>query len=96
MKTAELLIGGREAAARDGRTFDRIDPFTGEVATRAAAASPEDADAAVAAAKAAFPTWSALPATERRKRLLKAADVMDSLTGEFIATGIAETGSTPG
>ena len=37
-----------------------------------------------------------LPAIERRKRLLKAADVLDSLAGEFIATGIAETGSTAG
>ena len=58
MKTANLLIGGRDVAAQNGRTFDRIDPFTGEVATRAAAASPEDADAAVAAAKSAFPAWS--------------------------------------
>jgi len=96
MKSAELLIGGRTVAARNGKTFDRIDPFTGAVATRAAAASPEDADAAVAAAKSAFPAWSGLPATERRQRLLKAADIMDSLTGEFISTGIAETGATPG
>jgi len=96
MKSAELLIGGRNVAAQNGKTFDRIDPFTGEVATRAAAASPGDADAAVAAAKSAFSAWSGLAATERRKRLLKAADIMDSLTGEFIATGIAETGSVPG
>jgi acyl-CoA reductase-like NAD-dependent aldehyde dehydrogenase len=95
MKTAELLIGGRSVPAHNGRTFDRIDPFTGEIATRAAAASLEDADAAVAAAQSTFPVWSGLPATERRKRLLKAADVMDSLIKEFIATGIAETGSTP-
>jgi acyl-CoA reductase-like NAD-dependent aldehyde dehydrogenase len=95
MNTADLLIGGRSVAARDGRTFDRIDPVTGEVAIRAAAATPEDADAAVEAAHAAFPAWSAITAGERRKRLMKAADVLDSLTGEFIATGIAETGSTP-
>ncbi len=95
MKTAELLIGGRSVAAQNGKTFDRIDPVTGDVATRAAAASLEDADAAVAAAKAAFPAWSGLTAPERRKRLMKAADIMDSLTPEFIATGIAETGSMP-
>ena len=35
-------------------------------------------------------------ATERRKRLLRAADIVDSLTPEFIATGIAETGATAG
>src|SRR5665213_1107058 len=96
MKTAELLIGGRSVAAQNGRTYDRIDPFTGEIATRAAAASVEDADAAVAAARSAFPAWSGIAATERRKRLLKAADITDSLTGEFISTGIAETGPRRG
>ena len=96
MRTVEMLIGGRSVAAQGGRTFDRIDPFTGEVASRAAAGSLEDADAAVAAAKAAFPEWSALPATERRKRLMKAADIVDAMAGEFIATGIEETGATAG
>ena len=80
MKSIELLIAGRSIPAQDGATFDRIDPFTGEVASRYAAASGADADAAVAAARAAFPTWSALGATERRKRLLHAADIVDSLT----------------
>ncbi len=96
MQTANLLIGGMSVPARNGATFDRIDPYTGAVATRAAAATIEDADAAVAAAHAAFPAWSALSATERRKRLLKAADILDSLTGEFISAGVAETGATPG
>jgi acyl-CoA reductase-like NAD-dependent aldehyde dehydrogenase len=96
MQSIELLIGGKSTPARDGATFDRIDPFTGEVASRYAAASVEDADAAVAGAQAAFPVWSALGATERRKRLLRAADILDSLTPEFIATGITETGATVG
>ena len=96
MQSIELLIGGKSTQARDGATFDRIDPFTGEVASRSAAATLEDADSAVAAAQAAFPAWSALGATERRKRLLRAADIVDSLAPEFIGTGIAETGATAG
>ena len=96
MQTVNLLIGGQSVPARNGATFDRIDPYTGAVATRAAAATIEDADAAVAAAHAAFPGWSTLSATERRKRLLRAADILDSLTGEFIAAGVPETGATPG
>ena len=39
MKHVSLMIGDRDVIAADGRTFDRIDPFTGDVATRAAAAS---------------------------------------------------------
>ena len=96
MQKVNLLIGGESRAAGNGAVFDRIDPFTGAVASRTAAATVEDADAAVAAARAAFPMWSALSATERRKRLMRAADELDALTGEFIAIGVAETGATPG
>ncbi len=96
MNTVELLIGGRSIPASGGATYDRKDPFTGEIASRAAAASIEDADAAVAAAQDAFPAWSALPATERRARLNAAADALVALTGEFIATGVPETGATGG
>ncbi len=96
MQCVELLIGGKTIPAQDDATFDRIDPFTGEVASRYAAASLGDADAAVAAAQAAFPGWSALSASERRKRLLRAADILESFTPEFIATGIGETGATAG
>ena len=94
MKIVDLLIGGRAVSAKSGATFDRVDPFTGEVASRAASASIEDADAAVAAAQAAFPAWSALPATERRTRLNAAADQLVALTDEIVAAGVAETGET--
>jgi vanillin dehydrogenase len=96
MRKVELLIGGRSVPAQSGATFDRIDPFTGETASRAAAASVQDVDAAVAAAQAAFPAWSALGATERRTRLNAAADQLAALTDEIIAAGIAETGETGG
>ena len=54
MNNVNLMIGDRDAPA-DGRTFDRVDPITGAVATRAAAASIADAIAAADAAAAAFP-----------------------------------------
>ena len=60
MLDVPLLIGGQSCPARDGRTFERRHPVTGEVVSRVAAAALEDADAAVAAAKEAFPTWAAL------------------------------------
>lgn len=96
MRTTDLLIGGRAVAARNGATFDRIDPFTGEIATRAAAASPDDADAAAEAAHQAFPAWSKLTATTRRERLNAAADALIGLADEFVAAGVAETGGTVG
>jgi benzaldehyde dehydrogenase (NAD) len=77
-----------------GRTFERRDPFTGEVATTAAAASAADAIAAVDAAAAAFPAWSALGPGERRTKLLKAADLLDARGAEFAKLMTAECGAT--
>lgn len=90
-----LFIGGRSQAAGGNATFDRINPVSGEVASRAAAASVEDARAAVEAAKAAFPAWSTTAPNARRALLLKAADLMDARTPDFIARGMAEAGGAP-
>jgi len=96
MKTIGLLIAGQERDAADGRMVDCRNPITGAVVTRSAAATPEDARAAVAAAASAFPHWSALSPEERRKRLNAAADVLEAKLPEFIALGVAETGAVPG
>lgn len=87
-----LLIAGNAQPAADGRTFERRSPFTGEVVSRVAAATLDDADAAVAAAHAAFPAWAALAPGERRLRLLKAAELMEARAPEFMAAA-SETGA---
>jgi len=89
-----MLIGGKPVEAEGGRTYDRHDPVTGEVATQAPAASVADALRAVAAAHAAFPAWAATAPGERRAVLNKAADKLDAMTPDIIAGGIAETGAT--
>ncbi|NKM44103.1 aldehyde dehydrogenase family protein [Rhizobium leguminosarum bv. viciae] len=89
-----LLINGADRAASGGRTYDRIDPFTEKLASRAAAASLEDAAAAVDAAAAAFGAWSKTGPGQRRAILMKAADIMDSKAGEFTQLMIEETGAT--
>jgi acyl-CoA reductase-like NAD-dependent aldehyde dehydrogenase/ABC-type branched-subunit amino acid transport system ATPase component len=93
MKHVSMMIGDRDAFAADGRTFDRIDPFTGQVASRAAAASVADAIAAVDAAHAAFPAWAAMGPGERRAKLLKAADLLDARGAEFSELMTAECGA---
>ncbi|MEE4964033.1 aldehyde dehydrogenase [Pseudomonas alliivorans] len=92
MLDVPLLIGGQSCPARDGRTFERCNPVTGEVVSRVAAATLEDADAAVAAAQAAFPAWSAMAPGERRERLMRAAEQLQARSAEFIAAA-AETGA---
>jgi vanillin dehydrogenase len=93
MHTVELLIGGVSRAASNGATFDRLGPLTNQIVTRAAAATLEDADAAVVAAAQAMPEWAAISPAERRARLNLAADLLQKRTAEFIAVGSAETGA---
>jgi acyl-CoA reductase-like NAD-dependent aldehyde dehydrogenase len=94
MDNIQLLIDNEDRAALSGGTYDRIDPVTGEVASRAAAGQPDDANVAADAAARAFAQWSATGPGERRKLLLKAADIMDSKTGEFMRLMTTETGAT--
>ncbi|RWC87018.1 MAG: aldehyde dehydrogenase [Mesorhizobium sp.] len=89
-----LLIDGDERAATGKASYERLDPFTVKLATRAAAASIADANAAVDAAAAAFPAWSRTGPGERRALLSKAADVMGSKVAEFTRLMMEETGAT--
>jgi acyl-CoA reductase-like NAD-dependent aldehyde dehydrogenase len=89
-----LLIDGDKRDASGAASYERLDPFTGKLATRAAAASVADANAAVEAAATAFKTWSKTGPGERRALLSKAADVMDSKVGEFTKLMMEETGAT--
>jgi acyl-CoA reductase-like NAD-dependent aldehyde dehydrogenase len=95
MFNADLLVGGEVRPASSNAFFERYNPATGEVATRAAAATLEDADAAVAAARDAFPAWSGMAPGARRALLLKAADGMEAKRGQFVETAVAEAGGAP-
>jgi acyl-CoA reductase-like NAD-dependent aldehyde dehydrogenase len=92
----DLLIGGKKVAAKGGATYQRKDPVTGVVATTAAAATVEDANAACEAAAAAFPKWSSMGPSARRKIMLKAADILEARTPDFIKLVSGETGGSPG
>ena len=60
----EMLIGGEWCAARSGEELDILDPATEDTVATVPSGSPEDVDAAVAAALAAFPAWSAMRTTQ--------------------------------
>src|SRR6202034_4671859 len=96
MEDVKLLIAGRDVPAAKSATFDRLNPISGEVATRAAAATPADAKAAADAAAAAFPKWSALGPSARRAKLNKAADLLEARAAQFATLMMAETGCTNG
>lgn len=91
-----LSIGGASRGSTSGATFERRNPMTSEVATRAAAASVEDAMAAADAAAAALPRWSALGPNARRAALNKAADVLACKADSFVDAMMGEIGATEG
>ncbi|AXS41266.1 aldehyde dehydrogenase [Breoghania sp. L-A4] len=94
MLDAALLIRNESVAASGAATFDRMDPVTRGVATRAAAASVEDAVHAANVAASAFPAWSGIAPGERREMLNRAAQVLLDKTEEFVAAIVSETGGT--
>jgi acyl-CoA reductase-like NAD-dependent aldehyde dehydrogenase len=86
-----LYIGGAE---REGTgTLAVADPAKpGVIVGHAAAASEQDAADAVAAAKAAFPAWSALTPQERAAKMLAAIEGIDALRDEDAAILSQENG----
>ena len=86
----------RDASDSTGRTFERRNPVTGEVASRAPAQNAAEAKAAADAAAAAFPAWSALGPNPRRALLNKAASALEARADAFVAAMMEETGSTEG
>jgi benzaldehyde dehydrogenase (NAD) len=94
MNDIRMLIGGEQTASASGASFERRNPLDGSVATRAPAATAQDAQNAVLAAARAFPAWSATGPTERRAVLNKAAAALEALTPQFIEAMAAETGAS--
>jgi acyl-CoA reductase-like NAD-dependent aldehyde dehydrogenase len=81
MSDFKLLIDGRLV---DGASIlDVINPATEEVFASCARASKAQLDEAVAAAKAAFPAWSAVSIADRRKVILAMADVIQANVQEL-------------
>ncbi|MGA1838119.1 aldehyde dehydrogenase [Herbiconiux sp. 11R-BC] len=89
----QLIIDNEARDARDGRTFERRSPLSGDLVTEGAAASVEDALDAVESAATAFTTWSTTGPSQRRAVMLKAAQIMEQRTPEFIETMMSEVGA---
>jgi acyl-CoA reductase-like NAD-dependent aldehyde dehydrogenase len=81
MREFRLLINGRlvPGVAR----LDVINPATEEVLAQAPRADRAQLDEAIAAAKAAFPAWSAKPVRERGALLAELADALEARRDEF-------------
>jgi acyl-CoA reductase-like NAD-dependent aldehyde dehydrogenase len=95
-KTVQMYIDGEWTGASSGRTFDDMNPYTGEVFATVPRAGRSDTARAIDAAADAFPKWVTTPPAEKRKLFLKAADVLESRQNDFLQALMQETGSTFG
>jgi phenylacetaldehyde dehydrogenase len=89
----QLLIGGKWTDSGNG-TYEIVNPATEQVVGQAPDASVDDANAAAAAARQAFPAWAATPVDERLALLKAAAAAIRSKNEDLVPLVIAETGAT--
>jgi betaine-aldehyde dehydrogenase len=97
MATAEQtklrnFIGGEAVEPAEGGMEDVVNPATGEVIASAPLSTKPDVDAAVAAARAAFPAWAATPPGERGRALLRIADMVEERAEEIADLESADAG----
>ncbi|MFO1179986.1 5-carboxymethyl-2-hydroxymuconate semialdehyde dehydrogenase [Ottowia sp.] len=84
------LINGKPVAGRD--YFETINPATQGVLAEVASGGEAEVHAAVAAAKAAFPKWAGLPATERAKKMRALGQLIAQHVPELARTETDDTG----
>lgn len=85
-------IGGGWKDSADGRTFATTSPVDGSHIATVARGGLADIDAAAQAAKAAFPAWRDMPATERKKILMRVADLIVERAEEIALAECWDTG----
>ncbi len=77
------FIGGAFVDSSGSEALKTVNPATEEVLAEFAQGTPEDVDRAVAAARAAFADWSALPGSERAKYLFRIARIIQERSREL-------------
>ena len=92
LPTVRSYIDGRYVDASSGETFDAVYPGTNRKICDVEQAGPREIEAAVAAAQAGFEVWSAMPALERSRILLRAVAIIRERNDELAALDTLDTG----
>src|SRR4051794_23154206 len=99
MSTVQLesirhCIGGRQTSGASSRTAPVYDPATGHEQRHVLLAEPEDVDAAVQAAKAAFETWRDVSVVRRARIMFKFRALIDARQDDLARLIAGEHGKT--
>ena len=93
MRQARLLIDGTWQDAVAGKTFDSVNPATGEIIAQVAEGDKQDIDLAVRAARRAYDgPWSAVDPADRGRLLLKLADLVEAHGDELAMLDTLDAG----
>ena len=94
MKKILNYIDGELTEPRSGLFIDNYDPSRGIIYSLIPNSDAADVDAAVIAAKLAFPAWSNTPAAERSRVMVKIADIIHSRLNELALAESIDNGKT--
>ncbi|HAT32458.1 MAG TPA: methylmalonate-semialdehyde dehydrogenase (CoA acylating) [Janthinobacterium sp.] len=92
IKNIGHFIGGRPLASHSERSAEVFNPATGAVSAHVALATTSELNAAVAAAHAAFPAWSAASPLRRARVMFKFKELMEKNADKLAALITAEHG----
>src|SRR5256885_15053818 len=94
VRQTKMLIDGKWMSSVSGRTFETINPATGEVIANVAEGEAPDIDRAVKAARRAFDQgpWRKTNARERGRLLYKLADLIEKNFDELAALETPDNG----
>jgi aldehyde dehydrogenase (NAD+) len=93
-KVKRMLIDGKWLEAASGKTFETLNPSSGEVLASVAEGDAEDIDRAVAAARRAFEgPWSKFKPYQRQALLLRLADLVEQNYDELAALDSLDMGA---
>ncbi len=90
----KMLINGQWVESRSGKTFETVNPATGDVICQVAEGDKADVDAAARAARKAFESgpWPKMSGTQRGRLLHKLADLMERHKDELAALETLDNG----
>lgn len=88
----QLYIHGQYVNATSGKTFDTINPATGQILASVQQAAKADVDAAVKSAQQGQHVWAAMTAVERARILRRAVDILRERNDELARLETLDTG----
>ena len=96
MKKLKYFSGGKWLDSKTDKFMDVYNPSTGEVIAQAPCCTKDEVEAAVEAAAAAFPAWSATPVMKRVQVLYKLRDLLEKHMDELTEMVCRENGKAWG